>query len=151
MKGRIAYERDLARKLYKRGWAVIRAPASGAKNKSYPVPDLVAIKRNYVAVFEVKTTKEEKPIYIPKRQVAILNDWVKRAGAEAFVAVKILDGRGWRLFPIDLLEEKEESYKLVPLNGLTLDELEVRVNSRFSLERWINPQGGLLGTQEQPQ
>ena len=150
MRGRINYERELARKLYKRGWAVVRAPASGAKNKSYPVPDLVAVKRNYVAVFEVKTAKDERPIYIPKRQIAILREWVKRAGAEAFIAVKILDGRGWRLYPIEVLEEKEESYKLLPVGGLTLDELEVKVNSQFSLEKWIT-QGGLSETREQTQ
>ncbi len=42
------YERDLAYKLYQRGWAVIRAPASGAKAKRYLYPDLVAIKKGRI-------------------------------------------------------------------------------------------------------
>ncbi|HIC99009.1 MAG TPA: Holliday junction resolvase, partial [Pyrodictiaceae archaeon] len=33
-------ERDLARRLWQKGFAVIRAPASGAKTKHYVYPDL---------------------------------------------------------------------------------------------------------------
>ncbi len=151
MRSRVNYERELAKRFYKEGWAVIRAPASGAKNKSYPVPDLIAIKKGYIVALEIKTSKEERPIYISKRQVMILKEWVRRADADAFIALKILDGRGWRFYPIEVLEEKEENYKLVPVGGLTLKDLETKANSRFSLERWISPQGGLLGTQGQSQ
>ena len=118
-----AYERELARKLYKRGWAVMRAPASGAKVKRYPYPDLIALKNGYAIAVEVKTTKAERPIYIPKRQIEILREWEHRGGAEPWIAVKVLDGRGWKFYPLDILLETEKSFKLVLEGGITIDEL----------------------------
>ncbi len=122
MRGRTSYERQLASLLYKRGWAVMRAPASGAKVKRYPYPDLVALKKGYAAAIEVKTVSEERAIYVPKRQVETLMEWKARGGAEPWIAVKVLDGRGWRFFRTDELEETEKSFKLVPKGGLTLEE-----------------------------
>ncbi len=128
-----SYERDLARKLYKRGWVVMRAPASGAKVRRYPYPDLVALKRGYAIAVEVKTTSSEKPIYIPKRQIMILKEWEQRGGAEPWVAVKVLDGRGWRFYSLDLLIETQKSFKLVLEGGISIDELDAIANSKNSL------------------
>ncbi|UXD21385.1 Holliday junction resolvase [Ignicoccus pacificus DSM 13166] len=125
-----SYERDLARKLYKRGWVVMRAPASGAKVKRYPYPDLVALKRGYSIAVEVKTTSSERPIYIPKRQIEILKEWNVKGGAEPWIAVKVLDGRGWRFYSLDLLTETEKSYKLILEGGITLDELDSKAEGK---------------------
>ncbi len=98
-------ERELARLLYKRGFAVIRAPASGAKAKRVSYPDIVAIKNSVVLVFEVKTREKPCSIYIDKRQYMKLLDFVERSGGYGFIAVKIMDGRGWRFIPLEMVEE----------------------------------------------
>ena len=128
-----SYERELARKLYKRGWAVMRAPASGAKVKRYPYPDIVALKKGYAIAVEVKTTSSERPIYIPKRQVEILLEWKERGGAEPWVAVKVLGGRGWRFYSVELLKETEKSFRLDLEGGITIDELDVLVEAKRSI------------------
>lgn len=103
---------------------MIRAPASGAKVKRYPYPDLVALKKGYAAAIEVKTSSEERTIYLPPKQVETLMVWKIRGGAEPWIAVKVLDGRGWRFFRAEDLERAQRSFKLVPQGGLTLDEFD---------------------------
>lgn len=130
-RGATVYERELARKLYKRGWVVMRAPASGAKVRRYPYPDLVALKKGYSIAIEVKTTSEDKPIYIPKRQISILKEWHLKGGAEPWIAVKVLDGRGWRFYPLKTLVETKKSFKLVLEGGIPLDELDRIAENRI--------------------
>ncbi len=118
------YERELAYKLYRRGWAVIRAPASGAKAKRYVYPDLVAIKKRRVLAIEVKTVKDERPIYLSDRQVNILREWEERADAEAWIAVKVRDRRGWAFYSIENLVRTNTSWKLELIGGISLEELD---------------------------
>lgn len=132
-RGATAYERELARKLYKRGWVVMRAPASGAKVRRYPYPDLVALKRGYSIAVEVKTTSEERPIYIPKRQIAILKEWNLKGGADPWIAVKVLDGRGWRFYSLNTLMETAKNFKLVLEGGITLDQLDQIAESKVTI------------------
>jgi len=63
------YELELARKLHKYGFAVIRAPASGRKAKRVPYPDIVAIqqlKTKHLLVHYRELLKLErfKPIHV---------------------------------------------------------------------------------------
>ncbi len=108
-----AHERELAIKLWKKGFAVIRAPASGSKTKRIMYPDIVAIKNGYVLAIEVKTTHGEKPIYIPAHQVQKLKEFIKRSGGEGFIAVKIIGSGEWRFLKIDdLIKTRRNNYKV---------------------------------------
>lgn len=99
------HERDLARKLWDHGFAVIRAPASGSKAKHIMYPDLVAIRDRHIFAFEIKTVYREKTIYIPKIQVEKLREFIRRAGGKGYIAVKIVGESGWRFISLDELEE----------------------------------------------
>ncbi len=108
-----AHERELAVKLWRKGFAVIRAPASGSKTKRIVYPDIVAIKNGYVLAIEVKTTHGEKPIYIPAHQVQKLKEFIKRSGGEGFIAVKIIGSGEWRFLKIDnLVKTRRNNYKV---------------------------------------
>ncbi len=113
------HERDLVLKLWKRGFAVLRAPASGSKTRRIIYPDLVAIKNGVIMVFEVKTTREKKPVYIPKHQVEKLREFLKRSGGYGFIAVKIVGDMGWRFIPLDELEETSGGNYKVSLEKLS--------------------------------
>lgn len=109
----IQQERDLALRLWEMGFAVIRGPASGARAKRILYPDLVAIRTGKIYAFEVKTRISKKPIYVEKRQVEKLSEFVKRAGGRAFIAVKIVGETDWKLIPIELLKSSGgKSYKV---------------------------------------
>lgn len=98
-----AHERDLARKLWARGLAVMRAPASGSKAKRLVYPDVVAIYRGKVLVFEVKTASTLRDIYIPARQVEKLVEFARRAGGEAYIAVKVIGTGEWLFVHVEKL------------------------------------------------
>ncbi len=108
-----AHERDLLLRFWEKGFAVIRAPASGSKTRRFAVPDVVAIHKGVVYAFEVKTTHEKKTIYIPKHQVEKLREFIRRAGGKGFIAVKIIGVTGWRFIDInDLGTSKGGNYKV---------------------------------------
>lgn len=110
-----SHERDLVVKLWNKGFAVIRAPASGARTRRYAVPDIVAIYRGVVYAFEVKTSVEERTIYIPSHQVEKLREFIRRAGGRGFIAVKIIGSSGWRFIEInDLKTSRGGNYKVEP-------------------------------------
>ena len=114
------YERELARMLYREGFAVIRAPASGSRAKRVFYPDIVAIYKRNVLVFEVKARSEPRDIYIEREKVERLRDFAERSGGEAYVAVKITSMGEWRVVPLDQLwVTKDGNYRV----------------SKFTLER----------------
>lgn len=146
-----AYERELARELWSRGFACIRAPASGAKVRRAQ-PDLVAMKNGVILVFEVKTRRREGHVYIDAGQVEKLLEFARRAGGLAFIAVKILDGRGWRFVPAGRLSETGGGSFKVGLGeverGLRLRDLEVLVSGGYrSLDEYIG-RGETRGSSE---
>jgi len=117
------YERELARMLYREGFAVIRAPASGSKAKRVFYPDIVALYKKNILVFEVKTRSEPSDIYIDKYKVERLRDFAERSGGEAYIAVKTTSTGEWRAVPLrDLWTTREGNYRV----------------SKFILERSIN-------------
>jgi len=89
-------ERDLAQLLWKRGFAVVRAPASGASTRM-PRPDIVAghSGRGVQFAIEVKTTHDEK-LYISRESVIQLMDFSQRFGCQPILAIKFKGrGRSW--------------------------------------------------------
>jgi len=120
-------ERELARILWKKGFAVLRAPASGAKTRRLAYPDLVALKNGIIFVFEVKTREKPGIVYIEKKQFMKFMEFVRRSGGYGYIAVKIVDGRGWRFIPVDKVEETRGGNYKVSLenieNGLRINDL----------------------------
>ncbi len=124
-----ARERDLVRLLWKRGFACMRAPASGSKVKRTVYPDIVAIWRGKVLVFEVKTSEQKRTIYVPREQVNKIIEFAKRAGGQAFIAVKIVgQGEPWKFIPVEKLEHTSGGNYKVSIDllkkALTIRDLE---------------------------
>ncbi len=121
-------ERELVKLLWKKGFACMRAPASGSKVKKTVYPDIVAIWKGKVFVFEVKTTEKKRTIYVPKHQVDKLKEFAARAGGRAFIAVKIIGlNMPWKFIPIEsLLHTSTGNYKITRdllEQGLELSDL----------------------------
>jgi len=116
------FERELVHMLWKRGFAAIRAPASGSI--SYPTPDIIAGNgRRYIAI-EVKM-RANLPVYISREDVENLAKFSKVFGAEPFIAVRIAN-EGWRFLCLDDLKQTKNGYKIddeVFYSGLEFDEL----------------------------
>ncbi len=118
-----SHERDLARKLWSMGYAVIRAPASGRKACVLKYPDLVAIKNRRILVFEIKATRSLSDIYIPRRQVEKLLEFAKRAGGEAYIAVKVIGSGKWILIKAEDIVKVSESRFKVPVKIISTSSL----------------------------
>ncbi|MEM4659072.1 MAG: Holliday junction resolvase Hjc [Sulfolobales archaeon] len=134
-------ERELVALLWKRGFAVMRAPASGSKVKKAMYPDVVAIRNGRVAVFEVKSRSREETIYIDKEQVMKMIEFTKRAGGSAYIAIRI-PGRDWVFVPIERLEPTGSSYRVgkeVIAEGLSIEQLEVALGLRETLLKYVKP------------
>jgi len=137
-----ARERDLARLLWRKGFACVRGPASGAKAKRIIYPDLVAIKNGKIFVIEVKTREKRETIYIERLKIERLVEFSKRAGGRAFLAIKYMDGSEWRFIPIEKLETTPAgNYRLTPKTvakeGLTLSDLVSIASNTISLDEFI--------------
>ncbi len=118
-------ERELVVKLWKMGFAVMRAPASGSKIKKAKYPDVVAIKSCKVIVFEVKSRSKIDNIYIDEEQIRKLREFTDRAGGQAFIAVKTPGGM-WKAVELGQLEKLNNTYKVskdVLLKSKELDEV----------------------------
>lgn len=121
------HERDLVKRLWDYGFAVMRAPASGSKAKRIAYPDIVAIYKGKVIACEVKTMKKTRSIYLDGLQVEKLIEFSRRAGGDAFIAIKIVGSGSWLFIPIDKLEKVDDKrYKLTKdlmNSGLHLEAL----------------------------
>ena len=89
----IREERELVQLLWKRNFAAIRAPASGAATQM-PRPDIIAgsSERGVQFAFEVKTTHDDK-LYISRESVSQLIDFSQRFGCQPILAIKF-KGKG---------------------------------------------------------
>jgi Holliday junction resolvase len=94
------YELELARKLYKYGFAVIRAPASGRRAKRVPYPDIVAIKHRNVLIISVKYRSTLGTIYVSQDELKKMADFAKRSDGIMLVAVKVKELGDWRVIPL---------------------------------------------------
>jgi len=136
------YERDLARRLWKYGFAVIRAPASGSRAKHLKYPDLVAIYKGRVLAIEVKTTRGEKPVYIRGEQLSKLLSFSLRAGAEPYIAVKFIGSGEWVFVTVDKLTRLDSGGFKLDVddveNGISLNELVKRVKEGVEGKKGLN-------------
>lgn len=108
-------ERDLARLFWKRGFACLRGPASGAKTKRIIYPDLVVMKKSTIFVMEIKTRGKKEPIYIEEEKIERLIEFARRAGGIPLIAVKYMDGSKWKFIHIDnLFKTPKGNYKVDP-------------------------------------
>lgn len=129
-------ERELARLLWKKGFAVLRAPASGAKTRRLAYPDLVALKNGTIFVFEVKTREKPSIVYIERKQFMKLMEFVRRSGGYGYIAVKIMDGRGWRFIPVNKVEETRGGNYRVSLEDI---ERGLRINDLVKIADRVKP------------
>ncbi len=136
-----AHERDLVQKLWREGFAVIRAPASGSKAKHVLYPDIVAIMNRNIFVFEAKTVSSEKTIYIPREQVEKVREFSRRAGGYGYIAVKIVGSGKWRFIPIENIEEtRRGNYKVSPEHvrkGLKISDLVSIARGTHRLDEYL--------------
>jgi len=99
----ISAERELVRKLWKLGFAVVRGPASGAKIRRSVYPDVVAIKNRHIFVIEVKKRSKLDHIYIDRTQIEKLKEFARRAEGEAVIAIKVAELGSWKIIPLDII------------------------------------------------
>jgi len=136
-------ERELVRKLWSKGFAVMRAPASGARTRLAAYPDVVAIFKGKIYAFEVKYRSDNFPIYIDKSQLQKLLEFSRRAGATPLVAVK-RPNKGWKLVPIDIAKQTSSGgIKIddeVLDKGISLEEF-VAMTTSTSLKKFIKNMG----------
>ncbi|BEP17559.1 Holliday junction resolvase Hjc [Pyrofollis japonicus] len=138
-------ERELVQKLWSRGFAVIRGPASGSGARKIFYPDVVAIYKGNVYVFEVKyRSNKDHIIYLDKEKVRKLKDFAARANAQTLLAVRFKGGK-WYIIPLDSqsLEDVGTRYKvnIQKLKAIELEEfIRNVVNNR--LDKYINNSAG---------
>jgi len=116
------HERELARRLFKEGFAVLRAPASGAKVFRLIYPDVIAIYKNKVLVFEVKAYSSLRVVYIDARRYERLMTFAERAGGETYLAFKLIGSGEWRLVPFSKLEKTKSGVYRCGIGQLEIAE-----------------------------
>jgi Holliday junction resolvase len=120
-------ERGLVNILWKRGFAVVRVPASGSATKR-PLPDMVAgsRKRGLHLAIEAKAIGAET-IYVDKKCVDQLVEFAETFGCEPFLAVKFKGrARNWIfLRPEQLRSTKGKSLR-VCLKDAVIEGIDIR-------------------------
>ena len=117
-------ERELARKLWDRGLAVIRGPASGSGARHVFYPDMVVMYNRKIAVLEVKARSKLETIRIDGGRASRLAEFARRAGAYLFVAVHV-PGMGWRFVEVKPDDASLEGVRIAAdtiAKGYTLDQ-----------------------------
>ncbi len=102
-------ERELAKKFYEKGFAVLRVAGSGAAQ--YPTPDLLVMKDDMVLAIECKMRKQPF-IYLTEGDVQTLKAFRDRAGCEAYFAIKFLK-HGWHFYPLQEVIDQGKPYKIL--------------------------------------
>lgn len=120
-----AEERDLVHKLWERGFAAMRAPASGGATKR-PLPDIVAGNGDIYLAIEVKTTTKDR-IYIDSEQIEELHTFSRIFGSKAYIGAKFKYVKWLFLEPDDLYKTKNNNYRVDKKHmlekGLEIDEI----------------------------
>ena len=119
-------ERELINLLWNRGYAALRAPASGAASRT-PRPDILAgnSKLKRLLAFELKVTHKHS-IYVEKEQIFGLAEFSRRFGCKPYLGVKFTARRQpWIFLPIGRLKSASKSFKVTPeiatRDGVSLD------------------------------
>ena len=118
-------ERDLVHKLWEKGFAAMRAPASGGATKR-PLPDVLAGNSEIYIAIEVKTTTKEK-IYVDSPQIDALQEFSDIFGARPYLGIKFKYTKWLFLDPDKIERTRSNNYRiekdLALKNGLDLDEI----------------------------
>ncbi|MDR2873857.1 MAG: Holliday junction resolvase [Methanobrevibacter sp.] len=118
-------ERDLVHLLWEKGFAAMRAPASGGATKK-PLPDVLAGNSKKYLAIEVKTTSKEL-IYVDSSQMDALIEFSKIFGAESYLGVKFKQTNWIFLKPNTITKTKSQNYKVEKKSvleiGLDIDEI----------------------------
>ena len=118
-------ERDLVHKLWEKGFAAMRAPASGGATKK-PLPDVLAGNNKIYLAIEVKATTKEK-IYIDSHKIDALCEFSDIFGAKPYLGVKFKHTKWLFLVPDKIERTRSNNYRiekdLALQNGLDLDEV----------------------------
>ncbi len=134
------YERELVRLLWKKGFACMRAPASGSKVKRAIYPDVIALKNGVILVFEVKVRSKPEPIYVEKDKIDKLKEFCYRAGGRGFIAIKYIGLTDWRFIPVEILElTPSGNYRItreLVENGFSINDL-VKLTYREDLTKFM--------------
>jgi len=129
-------ERRLSRMFYRRGYATIRAPASGAKTKKVIYPDIVAIKKGVVLAIELKYRTSNNTIYVSSSQVRRLLEFSRRAGAIPLIAIKYSSEPTFVFINANNLKQtRNGNYKVdreVLASAMTFDELNRFVEEKIN-------------------
>jgi len=125
-----AKERELANFLWQKGCAVLRGCSSGGGVRKRYVPDIVAICRGNVFVFEVKYRSKYVPIKIEAEKLEKLIMFAERAGGKAYLLVKY--GREpWKV--VDVVERvgREEYDKGVEFKAFIESIFSTKIDQYF--------------------
>jgi len=118
-------ERDLVHRLWKKGFAAMRAPASGGATKK-PLPDVLAGNGKIYLAIEVKTTATEK-IYINSSKIDALHEFSDIFGAKPYLGIKFKHTKWLFLEPEKVERTRSNNYRiekdLALRNGLDIDEI----------------------------
>ncbi|MCQ2976729.1 MAG: Holliday junction resolvase [archaeon] len=120
-----AEERDLVHKLWDKGFAAMRAPASGGATKK-PLPDVLAGNSKIYLAIEVKTTTKDK-IYIDYPQIDALVEFSEIFGATPYLGMKFKYTKWLFLAPECIEKTRNGNYKITKdyclEKALELDEI----------------------------
>lgn len=108
-------ERDLAKRLKRMGFSVLRAAGSGSPIST---PDLVAVKRGRVLAFECKAWKTTPRLR--EKEYERFHDWCEKAGALGFLAWKDKD---WSFLNVKNLKDGN-----IKKDGINLKDLMYIIN-----------------------
>ncbi|MEM0369474.1 MAG: Holliday junction resolvase Hjc [Pyrobaculum sp.] len=123
-------ERELANYFWERDCAVLRGCSSGAGVRKRYVPDIVAICRGKILVFEVKYRSDAVVIRIEQDKLEKLIEFAKRAGGEAYLLVKY--GRGpWKVLKTSQRISKEDYERAVELRAFIESLLSAKLDHYF--------------------
>ncbi|MFP3230284.1 MAG: Holliday junction resolvase Hjc [Caldisphaera sp.] len=131
-------ENELANLFWENGYAVVRGPSSGGGVSKRYQPDLVAIKDGKILVIEVKSKRNDSPLYIDSSQILNLMEFSKRASGIPIIAFKSAR-KEWRFHFIDNLESKGNSFKLEkPGEGFKFRDLdEILFKKHKNMEEFL--------------
>jgi holliday junction resolvase Hjr len=116
-------ERDLLHMFWAKGWAALRAPASGSMR--FPSPDLIAGNKIRVLAVECKTSKAKTKYFQPE-DLDDLKEFSAIFGAEPWVAVKFNNEKWFFINPEDLSKTGSGfciSLEFAKNRGLLFEEL----------------------------
>ena len=117
-------ERELLHMLFSKKWHVVRSAGSGSIG--LPNPDLLAGKDSRILAIECKSLSAENK-YFKEQEIKELNQFSKKFGAEAWLALRF-DNIGWYFIQPNKLNKTKSSYYSISLEeikkkGLNFEEL----------------------------